>query len=183
MSLQCAFCYLCGWIFMCMTSTLTLFILCIYVGFNQLFYGFNIFNHTNSVSTSCSITTFEFQCLYINCSQSMPGLCALSGNPYIRYATDVRIWNLFPYFLNSIFYWNMPLIQIHYNFKSCRSWSQLVSNPCWPTYKLTQCIPLEGKGIISDELLWLYEIKLTYRKFLDKLLGLLVLMNNIKAKY
>ena len=44
-------------------------------------------------------------------------------------------------------------------------------------------MPLEEKGIISDELLWLYEIKSTYMKFLDKLLGLLVLLNKIKAKY
>ena len=44
-------------------------------------------------------------------------------------------------------------------------------------------MPLEAKGIISDELLWLYDIKSTYMKFLDKLLGLLVLINNIKAKY
>ena len=43
-------------------------------------------------------------------------------------------------------------------------------------------MPLEAKGIISDELLWLYEIKFTYMKFLDKLLGLLVLLNNIKIK-
>ena len=42
---------------------------------------------------------------------------------------------------------------------------------------------LEEKGIISDELLWLYEIKFTYMKFIDKLLGLLVLLNNIKSKY
>ena len=44
-------------------------------------------------------------------------------------------------------------------------------------------MPLEEKVIISDELLWLYEIKFTFMKFLDKLLGLLVLMNNIKVKY
>ena len=44
-------------------------------------------------------------------------------------------------------------------------------------------MPLEAKVIVSDELLWLYEIKSTYMKFLDKLLGLLVLLNNIKAKY
>ena len=42
---------------------------------------------------------------------------------------------------------------------------------------------LEAKGIISNDLLWFYEIKFTYMKFLDKLLDLLVLLNNIKEKY
>ena len=77
----------------------------------------------------------------------------------------------------------MPLTQIHYNFKCCRYWFKLVPKPCLPTSKLTQCMTLEAKGIISDELLWLYKIKFTYMKFLDKLLGLLLLLNNIKAKY
>ena len=113
----------------------------------------------------------------------MPDLCAFYGNPYTRYATNIRIWALFPYLLKSFFYWQMPLIQIHSYFKCWRSWSQLVSKPRWPTSKLTKCMPLEAKVIVSDELLWLYEIKSTYMKFLDKLLGLLVLLNNIKEKY
>ena len=42
-------------------------------------------------------------------------------------------------------------------------------------------MPLEAKVIISDDLLWLYEIKFTFMKFLDKLIDLLVLLNTIKA--
>ena len=42
---------------------------------------------------------------------------------------------------------------------------------------------LEAKDIISNDLLWFYEIKFTYMKCLDKLLDLLVLLNNIKEKY
>ena len=88
---------------MCMTLYFTLFILCIYVGINKLLSGLNIFHNTNSVSPSCRINIFEFQCIYINCSRSMPGLCALYGKPSTRYATNVRIWALFPYLLRIIF--------------------------------------------------------------------------------
>ena len=48
---------------------------------------------------------------------------------------------------------------------------------------MTPCMPFESMGIVSDELIWLYEIKYTYMKFLDKLLGTLVIMNQIKEKY
>ena len=51
------------------------------------------------------------------------------------------------------------------------------------TSQLTPFMPFESKGIISDELIWLYEIQYTYMKFLDKLLGTLVIMNHIKTKY
>ena len=44
-------------------------------------------------------------------------------------------------------------------------------------------MPFESMGIVSDELIWLYEIQYTYMKFLDKLLVPLVVLNQIKAKY
>ena len=104
-----------------MNSFLTLFILCIYVGLDQTFSVFVLVHNTNSISPPCSITTFEFNYLYMNCSRSMPGLCVLSGNPSTRYATNVRIWALFPYLLNINFYWQIPFIHIHYDFKCCSS--------------------------------------------------------------
>ena len=90
--------YLCVWLI-----PSHFLILCIYVGINKLFSGFNIFRNTNSFSPSFSITIFEFQCKYINFSQIMPGLCALYGTPSTKYATNVRIWALFPYLLRIIF--------------------------------------------------------------------------------
>ena len=150
----------------------------VYSGLNQLFSGFIFFHNTNSISPSYNIATFEFQCFYMNCSRSMPGLWDLSGNRYIRYATNVRIWALFPYLLKIYFHWQIPLIQIHYGSKCCSSWSQYFSKPYWPASKFTQCMTLEAKVITRDELIWLCEIKFTYMKFLDKILGLLVHLNN-----
>ena len=103
LSLHFAVYYLCGWLCLCMTSYFTFLILCIYVGLNQLFYGLKKFHNTNSISPAFSITTFEFQFLYIIFPRSMPGLCALSGNPSDRYATNVRIWALFTYLLKILF--------------------------------------------------------------------------------
>ena len=61
------------------------------------------FHKTNSISPAFSVPLLEFQFLYINCSRSMPGLCALSWNPSDRYATNVRIWTLFTYLLKILF--------------------------------------------------------------------------------
>ena len=43
------------------------------------------------VRISCIITIFEFRCLYIHFSISLPGLCVLSGNPSTRNATDFNM--------------------------------------------------------------------------------------------
>ena len=39
------------------------------------------------------------------------------------------------------------------------------------------------KGIIGEDILGLYEIHVTHKKFLDKLLNLLVIMNNLNMKF
>ena len=39
------------------------------------------------------------------------------------------------------------------------------------------------KGLISDEILWFYEIQVLYIKFIDKFQKLLVCLNDIKKQY
>ena len=161
MSLHCAVYYFCWWLCLCMTSYFTFLILCIYVGLNQLFYGFKMFHNTNIISPAFSINTFEFQFLYIIFHGVCPDCAPFPGTPPTGMPPMSGYGPYLHTCLKYYFYLHIPLIHIHYNFKCCRYLSQLVLKPCSPTSKLTQFMPLEAKWIISDDLLWLYEIKFT----------------------
>ena len=39
------------------------------------------------------------------------------------------------------------------------------------------------KGLISDEILWLYEIRVLYMRFIDKFQKFLVCLNDLKKQY
>ena len=66
----------------------------VWLCFSSLSHGIlitKLVHHDIGVGKSWIISTLDFQCLYMKCSRSLPGLCALARHPLTRNASDVRM--------------------------------------------------------------------------------------------